>query len=118
MILDWLLVADKTECRGSEKDMGYISTADECSKKCKGQSSMFSFGTRDYGDSRCGFTGCKCFCETSASMDGTCSQVSHNGYRLYKYKTDGKISFVYFVLITLYLCNHYLILCSNVLFKR
>ena len=102
MILDWLLVADKTECAGSETKKKDVSTADECSKICKSQSSMFAFGTNDYGTERCSSTGCTCLCETAASMDGTCSQTSHNGYRLYKYKTGGKTSFVNFIYITLH----------------
>ena len=104
------------ECSGSETRNKGVSTVDECSKICKGQSSMFAYGTNDYGNERCTSTGCTCYCETAASMDGTCSQRSHTGYRLYKYKNDGKTSFVYFIYINLW--HHYLILCSNVLFKR
>ena len=99
MISEWLLIADKTECAGSENSYGDISTVTECSKRCKGQSSMFAFGTNDYGTTRCYSTGCTCLCETAASSDGTCSQTSHNGYRLYKYKTDGKISSVHSIFI-------------------
>ena len=99
MILEWLLIADKTECAGSEIPHYDISTVAECSKRCKGQSSMFAYGTNDYGTTRCSSTGCTCLCETAASKDGTCSQTSHNGYRLYKYKTDGNISFAYFIYI-------------------
>ena len=86
------------ECAGSEEPYYHISTVTECSKRCKGQSSMFAFGTNDYGTTRCYSTGCTCLCETAASSDGTCSQTSNNGYRLYKYKTDGKMSSVHLYL--------------------
>ena len=99
MILEWLLIADKTECAGSENSYYDISTVGECSKRCKNQSSMFAYGTNDYGTTRCSSIGCTCLCETAASKDGTCSQTSHNGYRLYKYKTDGNMLFAYFIYI-------------------
>ena len=51
---------------------------------------MFAYGTNAYGLNRCTEAGCMCLCETSASIDGTCNQVRHIGYRLYKYKPDGK----------------------------
>ena len=77
------LVADKTECKGSEEDMGKFSTLVECAEICKGVSSMFAFGLPP---SRCNSEGCQCLCETSASAEGTCTQTSHSGYRLYKYR--------------------------------
>ena len=82
------LVADKTECRGSEEFAGALSTLVECAEKCKGRSSMFAFGVEVPGSSssRCNSDGCQCLCETSASTDGTCSQAGHIGYRLYKYR--------------------------------
>ena len=89
-LLEWLLVADKTECGGSEES-STTSTVDECSKACHGKSSMFAFGTNDYGNPRCDSTGCVCLCETAASTDGKCSQISHSGYRLYKYTNSGNI---------------------------
>ena len=50
---DWLLVKEKTECRGKEINEGYLATVDECSRRCKGKSSMFIFGTNDYNLKRC-----------------------------------------------------------------
>ena len=53
---------------------------------------MFTFGTNDYGTRRCihghGYQ-CDCYCETSAWDDGTCDQVDHNGFRLYKFVEKG-----------------------------
>ena len=46
---------------------------------------MFAFGTNDFGTNRCNDDGCSCYCETSATEEGTCKRVDHNGYRLYKY---------------------------------
>ena len=84
------MIAEKEECDGSEKSLDYMSTIEECAKGCEAEASMFAFGTNDYGKNRCIEAGCMCLCETSASSDGTCNQVSHMGYRLYKYKPDGK----------------------------
>lgn len=94
IIADWFLTANKTECEGTEEYMGVISTVDECSKRCKEKSSMFIFGTNDYGTTRCFSKGCNCLCETAASSKGICSQIRHDGYRLYKYTNDGKVQFV------------------------
>ena len=72
---------------GDEKEYGYgerIKTAEECANKCSGLSSMFAFGTNDFGTQRCDLNGfCKCICETSATKEGFCHQMSHSGYRLY-----------------------------------
>ena len=46
---------------------------------------MFVFGTNDFGNSRCFEDGCKCLCETSATEEGTCDRIKHDGYRLYQY---------------------------------
>ena len=50
---------------------------------------MFAFGTNDFGKNRCNDDGCRCLCETSATDEGTCNNVDHNGYRLYKYSNQG-----------------------------
>merc|ERR1719242_733176 len=84
------LVADKKECGGKEDFKGYISTLEQCAKTCKTISTMFAYGTNDFGTTRCNNNGCKCYCETAAFTDGTCSEVNHNGFRLYRYKPDLK----------------------------
>ena len=78
------LVEDKTECSGTEKSMTLTFDVGHCAKMCQGISTMFVFGTNDYGNDRCYDGGCKCLCETAAKSDGTCNKVSHNGYRLYR----------------------------------
>ena len=83
--LVWGLVEEKTECSGSEVSKGKLSSIDDCALKCKGEASMFAFGTNDFLENRCNEEGCSCYCETSATEEGTCEKVDHNGYRLYKY---------------------------------
>ena len=92
LILGWSLVGDKKECGGSEKSKGRMDSIEECAEACTGVSTMFAFGTNDYGTNRCKSKnkGCKCLCETSAGDDGTCNMVNHKGYRLYKFGTSGK----------------------------
>ena len=83
-------MANKTECDGKEFSMGMVSTLEECAKKCV-YSSMFIYGTNDYGGTRCDETGCKCICERAASAVNTCDQIDHKGYRLYQYKIAGSV---------------------------
>ena len=78
-------MAEKKECSGSEKRMGSFKHIYECASKCKGVASMFVFGTNDFGVNRCDSNGCECYCETSATVEGTCSQRNHEGFNLYKY---------------------------------
>ena len=85
----WELIAEKKECGGSEINKGYESALEDCAKQCRGTASMFLFGTNDYGTTRCNDDGCTCVCETSATVDGSCDQVNHSGYRLYKYMEEG-----------------------------
>ena len=82
------LVAYQKECDGSEINAGRFSTLVECAEICKGKSTVFAFGAKvpRSSNNRCFADGCQCLCETSASTDGTCSQASHIGYRLYKYR--------------------------------
>ena len=82
------MVAEKKECDGSEIAYRYdekISTVGECANKCQESSSMFIFGTNDFGNPRCNEGACWCICETSATSVGTCNQIPHDGYRLYRY---------------------------------
>ena len=78
------LVEDKAECDGSEILKTLTFDVGHCAKVCLGISTMFAFGTNDYGTDRCDEGGCNCLCETAAASDGTCNKVSHNGYRLYR----------------------------------
>ena len=88
----WISIADKTECGGSEISKGTKKTLSDCAKTCQGLSSMFIYGTNDFGEDKCKTNGtedCPCYCETSYNKAGECKMVENNGYRLYKYK-DGK----------------------------
>ena len=85
----WELVAEKKECDGSEVSKGKKSSLEDCATECRGTASVFAFGTNDYGTIRCNDAGCTCLCETSATVDGSCDQVNHNGFRLYKYLGKG-----------------------------
>ena len=80
----------KTECAGSEQKIGMVTSVLHCAVACKSVSSMFAFGTNAYGNSRCSKGKCQCLCETSASSDGTCKEVRHTGYKLYKYSSGVK----------------------------
>ena len=78
-------MADKTECDGSEISKGIQPDLKSCAQSCRGISSMFIFGTNDFGNIRCYTNGCVCSCETAALPDGTCPvHVAHNGYNLFK----------------------------------
>ena len=90
-ILDWELVGERRECAGSETNVGWKRTAGDCALACRGKSSMFIFGTNDFGTRRCLLPcrGCKCYCET-ASSSGVCDEeIDHDGFRLYKFGDNG-----------------------------
>ena len=72
-------------------------TLDECAKACWGISSMFTYGTNDYGEKKCGTQGCPCWCET-ATKEGTCQMIDATGYNLYKYIGGNKKAYVYILL--------------------
>ena len=84
-VLGWVFVEDKKECAGSKIKTGSFPFVADCAAKCEGISAMFIFGTNDYGRNRCKDQDCDCYCETSASIYGSCNQQSHDGFRLYKY---------------------------------
>ena len=71
----------------SKKQVGMVPSISDCASACKGLSSMFAFGTNDYGNALCSNLKCQCLCETSASPGGKCTKVRHTGYHLYKYRT-------------------------------
>ena len=79
-------MADKTVCAGSQIYKGKAPDLESCADSCRGISSMFVYGTNDFGTNRCFSDGCECHCETGAMPQGTCSRVSHKGYKLYKYE--------------------------------
>ena len=88
--LEWSLVQEQKECDGEEVVKGRMDSIDQCVEACNGVSSMFAFGTNDFGDVRCYSNGCECICETAARDDGICYMNDHKGYRLYKFGQLGK----------------------------
>ena len=89
--MDWILVDKRKECSGSEIPIGYVSEISQCAENCRPISSVFSFGTNEFGyedDSygkRCGDSGCDCYCEMVESKDDNCEMEDHEGYNLYKF---------------------------------
>ena len=77
---------EQAECAGSEK-YGRKANIRDCAEECKGISTMFAFGTNDYGNNRCYKNGCGCLCETAATPDGDCAMIVHSGYRLFRYES-------------------------------
>ena len=68
------LVAHNKECDGSEIRSGSFGSVSECYNSCKSLASMFIFPS-SVGS---------CYCETSATNDGTCNMKDIYGYGLYK----------------------------------
>ena len=93
-------VMDKKKCSSSNKLVkGYVSSANACANKCNGDSSMFTYATREFGSAaECSSNGCKCVCEKGATDGGTCSYSDDNNYKLYKY-IGSTIFQTYFVLL-------------------
>ena len=109
--MGWSLVAQKKECDNLDKpeiDKGRLQSVAACASKCAGEASMFIFGTNDFLNPKCTIDGCKCFCETMATNQGTCNTADNTGYRLYKYTPGDQL--------TLYnkisLMNHLVIKCQ------
>ena len=84
------MVAEHTECKGTETNEGKMNSIDDCANACRKKSSMFVFGTNDFGGNGCDNKGCKCRCETGANADGSCENVQNKGYRLYRISSLGK----------------------------
>jgi len=83
------IVAEMRECGGEEVHAGYFATVEECASACKGVAPMFIFGTNDFGTERCDENGiCRCYCETAAEPNASCSEIRHEGYVLYRYVAD------------------------------
>ena len=78
-------MAEKKECKGRELYIAGVESLEDCAKRCQTVSTMFAYGTNDFGLERCYDQKCKCVCEPTASAEGTCKTKAHNGYRLYRY---------------------------------
>ena len=103
-----MLVTEKKECMGLETWQGYQTSISECANKCKSKSTVFLFGTNDFGVERCNSDGCACMCETGANSDGSCDMVPHNGYRLYKFETLGSYVTLYIFILIKKFTDYYL----------
>ena len=112
MFSGWLLVGEKKECAGSDTYQDNLQSVGDCAAKCQGTTSMFIFGTNDFGAKKCGTAkeigvgkedGCACFCETAATINGVCKQIETTGYRLYKYVIPGNHYCVLLLLLLLLL---------------
>ena len=79
-IIDWTLIANEKDCKGSEVYVGRFSNATGCASECKNISSMFIFG---FGP-KCNYKGCKCWCKYDALANGTCSTIGIRHYDLYR----------------------------------
>ena len=89
--MDWILVHKKKACStGSGKHIGSVEII-QCARECRAISSMFIFGTNEFGYSdeygkRCTGKVCDCYCDTKTPSDGYCpSMEGHEGYNLYKF---------------------------------
>ena len=85
----WELVRQKARCQGSEEGHGKVASINACASMCNQITSMFIFGTNDFGKDECDGGNCDCFCESDAADDGTCQQIADKGFRLYRFKKFG-----------------------------
>ena len=90
------LVAEGKYCSGKQGLKQWTTTVNVCALECERMgSTMFVYGIK--GTDSCVKVGCACYCQKSASADGTCQQVDakdndgKNTYNLYKIKKLGKI---------------------------
>ena len=76
----FIVAFENEQCVGSKASLVMTETKEECAIKCLGESSMFLWGSEG-----CLGSDCPCFCETSASDDGSCDREPKNGVKLYKF---------------------------------
>ena len=80
LVLAFVFVAEKKTC-GSGEFAGHFHNTTECSQACKSKATMFAFGRG--GD--CDDGKCRCQCQMSGTPDGTCEQIDHEDYNLYRF---------------------------------
>ena len=89
--IKWSLVAAKTECTGQEERwIGKVQDVETCARSCKGVSSMFIYGTNDFGEFGCIDGQCKCLCLNSDD-EKACESVNEYQYWFYNFKNAGKL---------------------------
>ena len=88
-LVAFMKIGDKLRCDSSRwMKKGQLESIGECAQSCHGVSSVFIYGTTEWGLSKfCRGTPpkCACYCETSADNEGKCSLRSNRNYNLYKY---------------------------------
>ena len=86
-------MSENKECGGSEVEKLIDTNAEitDCAKQCEGVSSMFIFSTKQK----------RCFCETSATSQGSCTFEDMSDYHLYKYVYSG----IFQIILTLHFIN-------------
>ena len=90
------LIAEKKQCSGGGAiGKGFLATLAECAEECKDVSSMFIYGRQGMQQTGgCKSNGCWCYCETDASVDGTCDQKDNSWSNLYRIIQEGDILFI------------------------
>ena len=86
LFIGFIQVEEKSKCEGQEITAGIFNSITDCASICRGISTLFAFGTNDFGGIQCESGGFRCLCETSASKEGTCKKVENKNYRLYMYQ--------------------------------
>ena len=89
----WTVTTETNLCIQRSEDTAYpvfFATIDECSEECKKKySTVFAYGTNDFGRRGCIDDVCKCQC-INTDDDETCESVNHEEYWFYKFKSVGK----------------------------
>ena len=87
-------MSEKHECEGGDDYACLQPSLEVCAIACKNRSSMFIYGRADGDETRCYGGKCRCACEAAASKEGSCTEVPHTGYNVYKY-APGNDGFIY-----------------------
>lgn len=86
----WKLIAEKAECESSAtkwpEQKGWFQDIEKCAEACYGVSSMFTFGTDDFGRKHSLGDRFACACQTTENENGTCQVISSVTRRLFKYE--------------------------------
>ena len=92
------MVAEKKICDSLDaEDAGAFTNVTGCQHACMGRATMISFGRID--GTKCFENGtCRCYCERSATANGTCEYSDHHDYDLYQIKNStGKYYYSHFI---------------------
>ena len=84
LAVSWALFGKKIECTGTEIYQDIVSSIENCAGICSRLATMFLYGTNS---ETCTDEGCKCWCETSAGYEGTCTTKSNSNFNLYRFES-------------------------------